>query len=57
MRKIKLRRTELFKNKMVSLALLACGLLVGRIDGDYTAFVMLAMFAMPLFFAKQNYIE
>lgn len=57
MRKMRIRRTELFKNKMVSLALLACGWLVGQIDGDYTAFVMLAMFAIPLFFAKENYIQ
>ena len=58
MRKMRIRPSKLFKNKMVALALLACGWLVGSIsDGDYTAFVLLAMFAIPLFFAKENYIQ
>ena len=55
---MRIRPSKLFKNKMVALALLACGWLVGQIsDGDYTGFVLLAMFAIPLFFAKENYIQ
>lgn len=50
-----LRRT--WKNKAVSLALALVGYLSIGIDNDATAFVFLMLFAIPLFFAKRNYIH
>lgn len=57
MRKMRLRKTELFANKMTALGLLGLGYLSTLIDGDGTGLVILAMLAIPLFFAKENYIQ
>ena len=44
------------KNKIVAVALLAITLLPSIIDKDGTALVFIALIAIPLFFAKKNYI-
>lgn len=44
------------KNKLYAIALLLCGYIPVLIDGDGTAFVFLGMIAIPLFFAKENWI-
>ena len=49
-----LRRT--WKNKVAAMAIGFVGYLSTFIDGDATAFVFLMMFAVPLFFARRNYI-
>jgi hypothetical protein len=46
-----------WKNKLVSVLLFFSGCVPIWIDGDGTAFVFLLMFAIPLFFAKNNYIK
>lgn len=43
------------KNKLYALALLLVGAF-SMFDGDATAFVLLLFFAVPLFFAKENWI-
>ena len=50
-----LKRT--YKNKLVSIAMIVIGYLSTLPDGDGTAFVFLLMFALPLMFAKKNYID
>lgn len=57
MRKLKLRRTELFKNKMCALALMVIGGLTTSIDGDATFLVLTLMIGIPLFLAKKNCME
>jgi hypothetical protein len=47
-----LRRT--WKNKAVALGLTLLGYLSIGIEGDATGFVFLMLFAIPLFFAKEN---
>ena len=47
-----LRRT--YKNKAVALALASIGYLSTFIDGDCGGFAFLMLFAIPLFFAKEN---
>ena len=44
------------KNKLSAIILLACGYVGVLIDNDATALVLFAMFAVPLFFAKKNWI-
>lgn len=50
-----LKRT--WKNKIVSVMLAAVGYASTLIENDGTAFLFLLMFAVPLFFAKKNYIK
>ena len=45
------------KNKLCATALLICGCLCTLIEGDATALVFLACIAIPLFFAKENWIN
>ena len=44
------------KNKLYVIALLACGYVHVLIDNDGTALVFFGMIAIPLFFAKENFI-
>lgn len=44
------------KNKLYAIGLLACGCLPTFIDNDATALVFLGVIAVPLFFAKENWI-
>lgn len=45
-----------WKNKLYAIVLLACGYVGIPLENDATAFVFMAMFAIPLFFAKENWI-
>lgn len=45
-----------WKNKLSAIILLACGYVGVLIDNDATALVLFVMFAVPLFFAKKNWI-
>lgn len=44
------------KNKLYAVVLLICGCLPVLIDKDATVLVFLALIAVPLFFAKENWI-
>lgn len=44
------------KNKLYAVALLICGYLPVLIDKDAAALVFFAFIAIPLFFAKENWI-
>lgn len=44
------------KNKLYAIILLICGYLPVLIDKDATALVSFAFIAIPLFFAKENWI-
>lgn len=44
------------KNKLYAVVLLICGYLSALIVKDATALVFLALIAVPLFFAKENWI-
>lgn len=46
-----------WKNKLVSIALIIIGYLSTLPEKDGTAFVFILMFAIPLFFAKNNHIS
>lgn len=50
-------KPKTLKNKLYSIALVSLGALSVPIDGDATAFVLLLMLGIPLFFAKENYIK
>lgn len=50
-----LKRT--WKNKIVALSLAGVGYLSTLIDGDGTAFIFILLIAIPLFFAKENFIQ
>lgn len=45
-----------WKNKLSAIVLLACGYVGIPLENDATALVFMAMFAIPLFFAKENWI-
>lgn len=45
-----------FANKVVSVLLLLAALPVAILDLDITCFAVMSMVAIPLFFAKRNYI-
>lgn len=45
-----------WKNKAASVLLMAVGYLSMKISGDGTAFVLLTMLSMPLFFIKENVV-
>lgn len=47
------RRT--FKNKLLALFMLICGVAVWAIGSDATALVFLAMIAVPLFVTKEDW--
>ena len=44
------------KNKLYAIVLLLCWYMPVLIDGDGTALVFIGMIAIPLFFAKENWI-
>lgn len=44
------------KNKLYAVVLLICGYLPVLIDKDATALAFFAFIAIPLFFAKENWI-
>lgn len=44
------------KGELSAIAMLGCGYVGVLIENDATALVFLAMFAVPLFFAKENWI-
>lgn len=44
------------KNKLYAVVLLICGYLPVLIDKDVTVLVFFAFIAIPLFFAKENWI-
>ena len=44
------------KNKLYALLLIACTLPVMFLEGDATATVFVSMIAVPMFFAKANWI-
>lgn len=48
--------TETLRNKIYALLLIGCTLPVMFLDGDATATVFVSMFAVPMFFAKENWI-
>lgn len=45
-----------WKNKLSVITLLGCGCMGVLIDNDATALVFFIMVAIPLFFAKENWI-
>lgn len=45
-----------WKNKLSVIVLLACGYVGIPLENGATALVFMAMFAIPLFFAKENWI-
>ena len=49
-------KPELIRNKLYALLLIACTLPVMFLEGDATATVFIAMIAVPMFFAKENWI-
>lgn len=44
------------KNKLVALGLIVCGVLATAIDGDATVLIIISMFAIPLLFARRNWV-
>lgn len=44
------------KNKLYAMGLIACSLPIIWLDNDATATVFISIFAIPLFFAKENWI-
>ncbi len=46
-----------WKNKLCAIVLLAAGYMGVALENDATALVLFAMFAIPLFFAKENCID
>lgn len=49
-------KRELLKNKLYAVLLILCTLPVVFLDGDATATVFMALIAVPMFFAKENWI-
>lgn len=47
---------ELLRNKLYALLLIACTLPVTFMESDATATVFISMIAVPMFFAKENWI-
>lgn len=47
---------KILKNKLSAIVLLACGYTGVLIENDATALVFFGMIAIPLFFAKENWI-
>lgn len=47
---------ETLKNKLCAIGLLLCGCVPTFMENDATALVFIGMFAVPLFFAKENWV-
>lgn len=45
-----------WKNKLTAIALLGLGYMMIAMENDATVFVLFAIFAIPMFFAKENWI-
>lgn len=52
----KITKSKTFKNKMYAVGLEIIGVLSILPEHDITAFIFIQMFALPLFFAKDNWI-
>ena len=50
------KNMKTLKNKLYAIALLVCGSLGVALENDATALVLFGMIAVPLFFAKENWI-
>lgn len=48
---------QTWKNKLGAIATLAIGYLGVVVEGDATALVIFSLFAIPLFFAKDNWVN
>lgn len=48
--------TETLKNKIYAVLLILCTFPIVFLEGDATATVFVAMIAVPMFFAKENWI-
>lgn len=48
---------KLIKNKMTAITLIALGLMASLIGKDSTALMFLLIIGVPLFFAKENWIN
>lgn len=46
-----------WKNKLISICLVAVGCISLNATGDITVSVLMLALALPLFFASENYIE
>lgn len=57
MRKLILHLRRTWKNKLTAVAMTAGGAAAASVDGDGTAFVLLLMFALPLFLYKEDVIN
>ncbi len=51
-----MKNQELVRNRVYSLALMGVASLMTAIDGDATAIVIVSLIAVPMFFAKENWI-
>ena len=49
-------KRELLQNKIYAILLIVCTLPIIFLDGDATATVFMGMIAVPMFFAKENWI-
>ena len=49
-------RRELLQNKLYAILLIVCTLPIIFWDGDATAMVFISIIAVPMFFAKENWI-
>lgn len=52
----KLTKSKTFKNKVYAIGLEIIGIISVFPEKDITALIFIQMFALPLFFAKENYI-
>lgn len=48
--------TETLKNKLYAILLIGCTVPVTLLEGDATAAVLVGFIAVPMFFAKRNWI-
>lgn len=53
---VNLTKKKTFKNKCYAIGLEIIGLISILPEKDITVFIFIQMFALPLFFAKDNYI-
>lgn len=49
-------KPRLLANKLYAILIMVAGLISALVSGDITAAVFLFILALPLFFAKDNYI-
>lgn len=51
-----MKRTKTMKNKLYALALMGAGVIPVLIERDATALIFFGSIALPLFFAKEDWI-